>query len=237
MKTKSKNASTISRSPAAGKTKYYRLGTIVERAASSKERRSNSRPQFEQRQRMRHAIALWRAIAPCKPMFTGHRIAYNGFLSLANLLPAVYMHSKSLNGSSLLMPDIPVSEGTIRPFVLQIGVVDGTAALITNLKACDLNPYEDILLYSAEQRVEGGYPWVVFNVREVYRSEFSEADGFLALVDDDFANEMKGWALVRVNGKRCSSQGIVTRCTYYKQFTTEEALQKAAKNYGGLTRG
>ena len=46
---------------------------------------------------------------------------------------------------------------------------------------------------------------------------------------------MKGWALVRMDGDRCSSQGIVTRCTYYERFTTEEAMQKAAESYGGLT--
>lgn len=27
----------------------------------------------------------------------------------------------------------------------------------------------------------------------------------------------------------------VTRCTYYQRFTTDEALQAAAKSYGGLT--
>lgn len=47
---------------------------------------------------------------------------------------------------------------------------------------------------------------------------------------------MKGWALVRVNGKRCSSQGIVTRCNYYEQFTTDEAMQVAVKSYGGLKK-
>ena len=46
---------------------------------------------------------------------------------------------------------------------------------------------------------------------------------------------MKGWALVRVVGDQCSPQIIVTRCTLYQQYMTEEALQTAAKSYGGLT--
>ena len=71
-------------------------------------------------------------------------------------------------------------------------------------------------------------------MREVKRDEFAVVDECLALLNNDFANEMKGWALVRVMGKNCSSQGIVTRCTYYQQYTTEEALEAAAKNYGGL---
>ena len=71
-------------------------------------------------------------------------------------------------------------------------------------------------------------------MREVNRDEFAVVDECLALLNNDFANEMKGWALVRVMGKNCSSQGIVTRCTYYQQYTTEEALEAAAKSYGGL---
>lgn len=46
---------------------------------------------------------------------------------------------------------------------------------------------------------------------------------------------MKGWAIVRVAGDQCSPQTIVTRCTLYQQYMTEEALQRAAKSYGGLT--
>jgi hypothetical protein len=47
---------------------------------------------------------------------------------------------------------------------------------------------------------------------------------------------MKGWALVMVCENRCSPQTIVTRCTLYEQYTTEEALQAAAQSYGGLTK-
>ena len=54
------------------------------------------------------------------------------------------------------------------------------------------------------------------------------------MVDNDFADEMKGWALVRVQGKNCSPQSIVTRCKVYERYTTEEALEEAAKSYGGL---
>lgn len=61
------------------------------------------------------------------------------------------------------------------------------------------------------------------------------ADGW-ALVSDEFADDMKGWALVHVRGERCSTQTAITRCTYYKQFTTEEALQAAAASYGGLMK-
>ncbi len=71
-------------------------------------------------------------------------------------------------------------------------------------------------------------------MREVKRDEFTLEDGCLALLDNDFGNEMKGWALVRVKGKNCSTQSIVTRCKYYEQFTSDEALEKAARSYGGI---
>jgi hypothetical protein len=62
-------------------------------------------------------------------------------------------------------------------------------------------------------------------------------DGQLALVGEEFAGDMKGWTLVRVIENRCSPQTIITRCTLYQQYSTEEALQTAAKSYGGLTGG
>lgn len=116
----------------------------------------------------------------------------------------------------------------------RLGSVDGAPALITNRKVNDLMPYEFFLLYTAEQVVSTFEPHVVFKVREVKLDEFTTVNGCLALVDNDFANEMKGWALVRMRGRYCSSQGIVTHCKYYEKFTTEEALQEAAKTYGGL---
>lgn len=134
------------------------------------------------------------------------------------------------------MPDIPVSGGTLQPIQQQLGEVDGTPALITALKAKNQRPLERFLLYTAEQQfyADNDCPVVSFQVREVKYNEFTEMEGCLALVDNVFADEMKGWALVHVIGQRCSLQGIVTRCTYYEQFTTEEALQNAAKSYGGL---
>ncbi len=32
-----------------------------------------------------------------------------------------------------------------------------------------------------------------------------------------------------------SSQRVITNCTYYQRFTTEEAIMAAASSYGGLT--
>ena len=73
-------------------------------------------------------------------------------------------------------------------------------------------------------------------MKEVSRTDMTAVDGHLALVNEEFADDMKGWALVRVINGRCSPQVIVTRCTFYQQYTTEEALENAADSYGGLTK-
>ena len=222
------------RMPKSKVTIYCRQGEFVMRSVHSEGKRSNSRQQFIQRQRMRHSIALWKALKPCQPMFTHGKTNYNGFITLANQLPAVFMPYNLGNGNTLLLPDMPVSDGTLPPIKQWLGEVNGTAALVTNLKADTLRDGEKLMLYTATQSARSMI--VSFKVREVMLEEFVEVDGCLSLVDNDFSDEMKGWALVRVNGELCSSQGIVTHCTYYEQFTTEEALQKAAQSYGGLTK-
>lgn len=226
----------IGRIPSLGVTKYIRNGVVVTRVSTSEGRRSNTRKQFIQRQRMRHSIALWKELSRWSPMFTVSKTAYHRFLSLANQLPVVFLpQSRSKVEGSLLMSGIPVSEGNLMTVQLRFGEVDGTPALLTDRKAADVRPFEVFLLYTADQQFHReDCPKVVFKMREVKRDEFTVVDGCLALVDSDFANEMKGWALVRVMGRNCSTQSIVTRCNYYKQYTTEEALETAAKSYGGL---
>ena len=158
----------------AGMTFYLRNGQLVGRASSTHEKRSNTLPQFIQRQKMRHTTALWKMLRLCDVMFTERRTAYQNFASLANQLPAVYVPDDgTMNQVSFLMPGIPMSDG-ILPMVKQ---------------------------------------------------ELGE----------EFADEMKGWALVKVVDDRCSSQSIVTHCTLYQQYTTEDALERAADSYGGLT--
>ncbi len=219
-----------------GVTFYQRSGQTIIRAAHSEERRSNSRGQFVQRQRMRHTVALWQMIKPCQPMFCGGKSVYARFATLANRLPAVYVPSRGpLNTASFLMPDIPVSDGNLPPVRQWLGEVDGTAALLTSLKADELQKDDKLLLYTAEQVAEGKTPRALFDVREVAASEFATVDGHLALKGEQFADTMTGWALVLTRNGRCSSQNIVTRCTFYMQYTTEAALQHAAESYGGIT--
>ena len=95
------------------------------------------------------------------------------------------------------------------------------------------NPEEVILTV---QELENEFmPRVRFSKREIKRNEMTLVDGHYVLKGEEFADDMKGWAIVRVVGDSCSSQTIVTNCTLYQQYTTREAQERAADSYGGLT--
>ena len=220
----------------AGVTTYMKQGKIITRVSNSNERRSNTLPQFIQRQKMRHTIALWKTLKYCETMFTERQTAYQNFASLANRLPVVFVPNIGLMCSaSFLMPGIPVSDGKLPTINEQLGEIDGTAALMTDLRGEAWVPQTKLLLYTAEQHIDCDMPQVQFSMREVAWEEMSFVDGHYVLKGDAFADDMKGWALVLVKGERCSPQTIITRCTLYQQYTTEEALEKAADSYGGLT--
>lgn len=221
----------------AGVTTYLKQGKMITRVSNSDERRSNTLPQFVQRQKMRHTIALWKLLKFCEPMFTERPTAYSNFASLANRLPVVFVPNIGLmNRASFLMPGIPMSDGKLPAIHEELGEVDGVAALITDLKGKDYDWQTRLLLYTADQCIERDMPLVRFSVREVSWEEMSMVDGHYVLKGEAFADDMKGWALVLVKNERCSPQTIVTRCILYQQYTTEDALEKAADSYGGLTR-
>ena len=218
-----------------GITTYMKQGRLIIRSANSMERRSNTLPQFIQRQKMRHSVALWRLLKYCKPMFTEGATAYNNFMSLANRLPAVYVEKVLMEQTSFLMPGIPVSDGSLPEIKQQLGEVDGMPALITDLLPKEWEPWTKLWLYTAVQTGSERDALVRFSKREVSWEEMTLVDGRYVLKGEEFADVLKGWALVMVKGERSSPQTIVTRCTLYQKYTTKEALESAAKSYGGLT--
>ena len=170
-------------------------------------------------------------------MFGGGRSRYGVFASLANRLPAVYLPSGSnAEGSALLMPGIPVSCGSMSTIEQRLDVVNGTPALVTNLKKSALQRKDILMLFTMVQNVRDEKPTLSVNARKVPMSEFSTVGGCLALKGAEYGDTMRGWALVLVNEDRCSTQCIVTNSNYYEQFTTEEAFKAAAESYGGLTK-
>ena len=221
---------------ASGITVYLRNGKPVARTATSWQPKRRTRKQFIARQQMLHGTRVWTFLKYAgTPMFPAQPTAYARFLHLMHRTEVVFLPQNGpLDSATLLLPDMPVSEGPLPTVKQYLGEVDGNAALVTNLTRDSLHRGDKIILYTLSQSIQGT-PRVRFTRREVMPDELTETADGLALISEEFADNMKGWALVHVRGERCSTQTAVTRCTYYKQFTTEEALQAAAASYGGLT--
>ena len=218
-----------------GITAYLKQGRVILRSSTSIEKRSNTFGQFVQRQKMRHAVALWRMLKYSEPMFTERSTAYSNFMSLANHLPVVYVERRQMDDTSFLMPGIPVSDGKLPPISERLEEVDGAIAIVTDLKVDVRMSGTKLRLYTAVQTDGDSRPRVRFSVREVSWNEMSLENSHYVLKGEEFADPMMGWALVLVKGKSCSPQTIITRCTLYQRFTSEDALQSAIKSYGGLT--
>ncbi len=220
-----------------GITVYFRNGKAVARTATSYQPKRRTRKQFIARQQMLHSTRLWTLLKWAgTPLFPAQPTAYARFLSLMHRTEVVFLPQRGpLDGATMLLPEMPLSEGLMPSVKQYLSEVEGNPALITNLTRDSLKRGDKLLLYTLTQNIQGT-PRVRFARREVMPSEMADTTEGLALVSDEFADDMKGWALVHVNSDRCSTQTVVTRCTYYQQFTTEEALQEAAASYGGLTK-
>ena len=211
-----------------------------------------SRTQLVLRERIAHNNILWRRLKATRHThFEGGVDAYRRFMSVNRLSPTVYLTKGQVsNNTSLLLPNMAVSNGPLTPISYQFGEVDGQPALLTDLTPKDIRKGE-YLLYVVQQEVihwQGGedLPQVHISVETVTPEQFTlvpstlqspyiSKDGTLALVGDRFGDSMQGFALVRIQNNHVSSQHVITRCNYYERYTTEEALQAAAKSYKGLT--
>lgn len=220
-----------------GITIYTRNGRTVTRTATSEQPERRTRKQFVARQQMLHSTRLWGLLKWAgAPMFPAQPTSYNRFLSLMHRTEVVFLPQLGpLDGATMLLPDMPLSEGSMPTVKQHLGEVDGSAALVTNLTRDSLQSGDKLILYTLIQDITHK-PRVLIYRREVMPDEMTETADGLALIGSEFADDMKGWALIHVRDESCSTQTVITRSTYYKQFTTEEALQDAAASYGGLTK-
>ena len=183
-------------------------------------------------------------------------------MSVNRLSPTVYLTKDQLrSNTSLLLPNMAVSSGPMPPIIYQFGEVDGQPALLTNLTSEDMRNGEHLLYVLRQEDIHWQYgdehsqvdisvipvapnqnieiPNLgnisLVNVPSKRRTPHTSKEGSVAIVGDIFADPMLGFALVRIQDGHVSSQHVVTNCTYYERYTTEEALQAAAKSYDGLT--
>ena len=120
-----------------------------------------------------------------------------------------------------------MSYGRLPEIKQQLGEVDGTPALITDLKAHDWEPWTKLWLYTAVQDGSDNDALVRFSKREVPWEEVTLVDGHYVLKGEEFADDMKGWALVLVKGERCSPQTIATyQVTKPNEYKKVEKITK-----------
>ena len=148
-------------------TFYQRGGQVVGRVSNSMEKRSNTLPQFIQRQKLRHTTALWKMLRFCEPMFTQRKTAYGNFVILANRMPAVYVPCKGeLEGASFLMPGMPVSDGMLPDIECRLGQVEGRPALLTSLRLSAGARSIPSLLYGPRAELKKSERLCLFRLRQ-----------------------------------------------------------------------
>lgn len=217
-------------------TIYKKNGKYVVRKAKNRKSHSMTRRQFIQRQRMAHNITLWKMLSLTKELyFQGDNDAYRVFLSVNTFTPVPFFTKREhANCASLLMPGMAISEGPAPSIDYRLGEADGMPALLTNLPEMEARQGR-LVLYVLEQLMDYETPRLHVTAEGIRPEEVRFIDGNLVLVGDRYANTMLGFGLVHLTNGCAAPQCIVTRCTLYEQYTTEEALHTAAKSYKGLT--
>lgn len=233
-------------------TFYKRGGTTFVRPRHIRQPRRLSRGQLLVRERLSHNNALWRALKRTGHVFfEGNKAPYYSFMSVNMFSPVPYLEDgHHASNYSLLLPEMVVSDGPLPTVGYQLGDVDRQPALLTDLTKAAARK-DTLLLYVLKQNVatwrgDEERFWISIDVETVtvdnfvnvpstLASPYKNVRGTLALVGDRYGDPMLGFALVHVKDGIASHQRVVTECTYYERYTTEAALQAAAKSYGGLT--
>ena len=234
-------------------TVFERDGKVLIKSAHQDQPRRLSRKQLLIRERQSHNNALWRAIKETGKIFffKGKNTLYKRFMSINKYSPVPYLRQGQYHSNrALLLPDMVISDGELPSISYQLGEIEGKPALLTNLTKTSAKEME-LLLFVLEQivtpqpsgdddfqlkiTVEDVTVDDFVKVPSTSPSPYKSARGTLALVGDRFAAPMLGFALVHVESGDASHQRVVTNCTYYERYTTEEALLSAAESYDGLT--
>jgi len=240
-------------------TFYQKNGKTIVRKARNRNyknkgnRKRTTRDQFIQRQRLMRNNALWRVLKQAgEVFFKGGASACHRFRSINREVPDVFMNkSQRLNNMALLLPKMVLSDGPVSPINYQLEERDGQFVLKTDLTEAEAQKGR-LLLYVLQQKANreelhgvflADHPTLSAKMVEVNPSAETQADsgfavtlvdGCMVLTGEMFADEMSGFGLVHVIDGCASTQQLVTRCTYYERYATEEALQTAFKEYKGI---
>ena len=178
----------------------------------------------------------------------GAALLMPGMVVSEGRLPAVeYGFAVLESGERVVLTNLltGIDEGETQE--LTIGCNDDLRQLLCRTsRNPQLMPGDRVRFYRFEQRLEGDCPTVTITCCEMALDNdprqnpelrewrFYSHKGRLAIGGAD--DENMGWAVVLSSDKeqRASTQQLLTTCRLYEQYTTDEALQRAAESYGNV---
>ena len=178
----------------------------------------------------------------------GAALLMPGMVVSEGRLPAVeYGFAVLESGERVVLTNLltGIDEGETQE--LPIGCNDDLRQLLcSSSRNPQLMPDDRVRFYRFEQRLEGDCPTVTMtccemvldndprHIPELRDWRFYSHKGRLAIGSAD--DENMGWAVVLYSDKeqRASRQQVLTSCRLYEQYSTDEALQRAAESYGNV---
>lgn len=180
----------------------------------------------------------------------GAALLMPGMVVSEGRLPAVeYGFAVLESGERVVLTNLLTGIDESETQELAIGCNDDLRQLLcTNHRNPQLMPGDKVRFYRFEQRLEGGCPTVTMtccemaldndprHIQELRDWRFYSHEGRLAIGGAD--DENLGWAVVLYSDKeqRASTQQVLTTCRLYEQYSTDEALQRAAESYGNVVQ-
>lgn len=178
----------------------------------------------------------------------GAALLMPGMVVSEGRLPAVeYGFAVLESGERVVLTNLltGIDEGETRE--LSIGCNDDLRQLLcTNHRNPQLMHSDRVRFYRFEQQLKDDCPTVKItccelaldndprHIQELRGWRFLSHEGRLAIGSAD--DENMGWAVVLFSEKeqRASTQQVLTTCRLYEQYSTDEALQRAADSYGNV---
>ena len=219
-------------------TYYQQNGKTIVRASRNTKNKRKTAGQFRQMMEFRNRNLLWKVMKQTEHVYFEGKCpsAQRQFLSVNSNLPHVYIPKQIIwSAAALLQPNMVVSDGPLPSFAYQFGEFQGEPALLTTLAETDAKQGQ-LLLYVFQQVEKNSTPSINTKVIDLSLAtddvKVTFSDDQLVLTSTMFTDSMSGFALVRIVNGHASRQTLITRCTYYERFTTDEALMIAAESYG-----
>ena len=177
----------------------------------------------------------------------GAALLMQGMVVSEGRLPAVeYDFAVLVSGERVVLTNLLTGIDESETQELTIGCNDDLRQLLCSSSNPQLMPGDIVRFYRFEQRMQDDCPTVKITCCELALDNdprqnptlrnwrFLSHKGRLAIGGAD--DENTGWAVVLYSDKehRASTQQVLTTCRLYEQYTTDEALQRAAESYGNV---